>query len=176
MFRRLTVLFIVLGVLLMGCSPPTTAKSPTPTSESQSQVQTATNKGQNLPISAQATVPKGTKIKLEVAETPEQQMMGLMHRPALPDDQGMLFVFPSAQPVKFWMKNVPVALDMVFLQNGVVKYIKTAAPPCKKEPCPTYGPNVPIDQVIELRTGRATELGLKVGDKVNIEFLKPQAS
>ncbi|WP_413171345.1 DUF192 domain-containing protein [Anabaena azotica] len=169
MFRGLSVLFIFLSVLLMGCSPPTTAKSPTPLS---SQVPATTNPGQKLPISAQATVPNGTKINLEVAQTPEQQMMGLMYRPALPDDQGMLFVFPSAQPVQFWMKNVPVALDMVFLHKGVIKYIQTAAPPCINEPCPTYGPNTPIDQVIELRAGRATELGLKTGDKLKIESLK----
>jgi hypothetical protein len=84
-----------------------------------------------LPISAQATIPNGAKINLEVAKTPEQQAMGLMYRPALPDDRGMLFVFPSAQPVSFWMLNVPVSLDMVFLQDGVIKYIETAAPPVK---------------------------------------------
>jgi uncharacterized membrane protein (UPF0127 family) len=170
MLRRQTVLYLLLSVLLIGCSPPTTAES---TTTSTSQVQVQTPKGQNLPISAQATIPNGTKINLEVAKTPEQQMMGLMYRPALPDDRGMLFVFPSAQAVSFWMLNVPVSLDMVFLQDGVIKYIETAAPPCKSEPCPTYGPNVPIDQVIELRSKRATELGLQVGDKVKIEFFNP---
>jgi uncharacterized membrane protein (UPF0127 family) len=97
--------------------------------------------------------------------------MGLMYRPALPDNRGMLFPFSSPQPVKFWMKNVPVALDMVFLQNGVVQYIQAAAPPCANEPCPTYGPNVPIDTVIELRAGRAAELNLLTGDSIKIEFL-----
>ncbi|AFZ58980.1 DUF192 domain-containing protein [Anabaena cylindrica FACHB-243] len=174
MLRRLSLFPILLSVLLMGCSPATTAKPPTVTSGSQ--IQTSIPKGQNLPISAEATLPKGTKIKLEVAETPEQQMMGLMYRPALPDDRGMLFVFPSAQPVKFWMMNVPVSLDMVFLHNGVIKYIQTAAPPCNSQPCPTYGPNVPIDRVIELRAGRATELGLQVNDQVKIKFLKSGAS
>jgi uncharacterized protein len=162
----------LLSVLLMGCSPPTTAKSPNPTSELQVQAP----KGQNLPISAQATIPKNRKIKLEVARTPEQQMMGLMYRPALPDDRGMLFIFPSAQPVKFWMKNVPVSLDMVFIQNGRIKYIETAAPPCNSEPCSTYGPNVPINQVIELRAGRANELALQVGDAIKIDFFKPGAA
>lgn len=125
--------------------------------------------GQNLPISAQATFPKGRTIKLEVARTQEQQMMGLMYRPALPDNRGMLFVFPSEQPVRFWMKNVPVPVDMVFLQNGVIKYIENAAPPCEYEHCPTYGANTPIDQVIELRAGRASKLGLQVGDNVKID-------
>ncbi|MBD2625938.1 DUF192 domain-containing protein [Trichormus variabilis] len=176
MFRWLSLFSIFLSVLLMGCSPPTAANPPTNTSDSQ--VQTLVSKGQNLPISAQATIPNGTKIKLEVARTPEQQMMGLMYRPALPDDQGMLFVFPSAQPVSFWMMNVPVSLDMVFMENGKVKYIQTAAPSCNREPCPTYGPGpkVPINQVIELRAERATELGLQVGDKVKIEFLNPGTS
>jgi uncharacterized membrane protein (UPF0127 family) len=174
MFRWLSLCSLFLSVLLMGCSLPTTAKPATPTSEPQTQAPVSL--GQQLPISAIATVPNDSKIKLEVARTQQEQMMGLMYRPALPDDQGMMFVFPTPQPVQFWMKNVPVALDMVFLQNGVVKYIKAAAPPCAQEPCSTYGPNVPIDTVIELRSGRAAELGLKVGNTVKIEFLDSGAS
>jgi uncharacterized protein len=170
MLRELTSLSVLLSILLIGCSPPTTAE---PNATSSRPVQVQAHKGQNLPISAQAIIPNGTKINLEVAKTPEQQMMGLMYRPDLPDNRGMLFVFPSPQPVKFWMKNVPISLDMVFLHKGVIKYIQTAAPPCKSEPCPTYGPDVAIDQVIELRSKRATELGLQVGDKLKIEFFKP---
>jgi uncharacterized membrane protein (UPF0127 family) len=117
------------------------------------------------------TIGNGKKIDLEVAKTAEQLMMGLMYRPALPDNRGMLFVFPSPQPVGFWMKNVPVSLDMVFINRGVVKYIKTA-PPCENEPCPTYGPRVLIDQVVELRAERARDLGLKIGDRVKIELFK----
>ncbi|MEH2435050.1 MAG: DUF192 domain-containing protein [Nostoc sp.] len=167
MIHRLSLLSMLLSILLMGCSVPTTAKSPSPTSNSQTPA--PENLGQKLPISAKAIVPNGTTINLEVAQTPQQQAMGLMYRPALPDDRGMLFGFPSPQSVSFWMKNVPVALDMVFLQNGVVKYIQAAAPPCASEPCPTYGPNTPINQVIELRSGRAAELKLKVGDIVKIK-------
>ncbi len=168
MMRWLSLLPMLLGILLMGCSMQTTAKSPTPTPSATTQ--TAAPAGQTLPISAKATVPNGTTIELEVAKTQEQQEKGLMYRPALPDNRGMLFQFPSAQPVSFWMKNVPVPLDMVFLQNGMVKYVETSAPPCTKEPCPTYGPNVPVDTVIELRSGRAAELNLQQGDRVKIEF------
>lgn len=157
---------IVLGILLISCSQQTPAKAPditvSPTTVS------VNNNGQQLPISAVANLDDGTQIELEVARTPQQQAMGLMYRPALPDNRGMLFNFPSAQPVSFWMKNVPVALDMVFLRNGVVQYIKASAPPCTEEPCPTYGPRTLIDQVIELRSGRAAELGLEKGHKVTI--------
>ena len=169
----LSLCSILLSILLMGCSPPTTAKSPTVTPESLTQ--TPVNTGQNLPISAIATFPKNIKIQLEVARTQEQQQMGLMYRQALPNDRGMIFLFTAPQPVKFWMKNVPVPLDMVFLRQGVVQYIQASAPPCNQEPCSIYGPDVSVDQVIELRSGLAAELGLHQGDQVKIDFLSPGA-
>ncbi|KZL49744.1 hypothetical protein A2T98_11150 [Nodularia spumigena CENA596] len=167
MMRWLTLVPMLLSLLLMGCSMETTAKSTTSTPSTQ----TKAFNGQTLPISAEAIVSNGTRIQLEVARTGEQQAQGLMYRPALPDNRGMLFQFPAEQQVRFWMKNVPVPLDMVFLQNGVIKYIEDSAPPCTSEPCPTYGPNVPIDTVIELRSGRAAELNLQEGQPVKIEFL-----
>ncbi|MBD2199328.1 MULTISPECIES: DUF192 domain-containing protein [Calothrix] len=168
MLRGLSLFSILLSVLLMGCSPPTTAKPPTNTSESQTL--TPVSAGQKLPITAEAIVPNGTKIQLEVAKTPKQQEIGLMNRTSLPDNQGMLFKFPSPQPVRFWMKNTLIPLDMVFIHNGVVKYIQTSAPPCTKDPCPTYGPDTSIDTVIELRSGRSSELGLKVGNSIKINY------
>jgi uncharacterized membrane protein (UPF0127 family) len=165
MLHELSLFSILLSVLLMGCSPPTTAKPP---NTSDAQTQAPVSAGQKLPISAEAIVPNGIKVQLEVAQTPKQQEIGLMYRTSLPDNQGMMFKFLSAQPVRFWMKNTLIPLDMIFMQNGVVKYIKTSAPPCTSDPCPSYGPNTLIDTVIELRSGRATELGLKVGDSITI--------
>ncbi len=157
---------IVLGILLISCSQQTPAQPPNITVSSTPTV--VNNLGQKLPISAVAITPNGRKIQLEVARTPKQQAMGLMYRDALPDNRGMLFEFSSPQPVSFWMLNVPVPLDMVFLRQGIVQYIAASVPPCTKQPCPTYGPRTLIDQVIELRSGRAAELGLKKGDKVII--------
>lgn len=182
MINKLFLLSVVLGILLAGCYTPTPAVSPTATPSFQTQApmnlehKRPTQTGQQLPISAVATVPNGTKIQLEVARTPQEQAMGLMYRPTLPDNRGMLFEFPSAFQASFWMKNVPVPLDMVFMRDGVVKYIAASAPPCNSNPCPTYGPRTPINQVIELRSGRASELGLKEGSLVKIEFLNPTSS
>jgi hypothetical protein len=84
----------------------------------------------------------------------------------------MLFPFDPPRPASFWMKNTLIPLDMIFLRNGEVKAIEADVPPCTTTPCPSYGPDqIEIDQVIELRAGRAAELGLKVGDRVNIKFL-----
>ncbi len=173
MNRWLNLFPAILGVLLISCSTPTPAKPPAATLTTQAPASTApsVNRGQQLPISAVAVVPNGTRIELEVAKTPQQQQMGLMYRPPLPNNRGMLFEFPSPQPVAFWMKNVPVPLDMVFTHQGVVQYITSNAPPCAQQPCPTYGPNKLVDRVIELRAGRAAELKLKVGDRISIKFL-----
>lgn len=126
--------------------------------------------GQELPISAEANV-AGETIALEVAKTQQQQAMGLMFRDSLAPDRGMLFTFERPQPASFWMKNVKLPLDMIFLRDGKVKAI-AAAPPCRKDPCPTYGAGTIVDQVIELRGGRATELGLQVGDRIELKFLE----
>lgn len=164
---------LMLSLLLMGCSTQSTAKI-TPNSYTVSnQALPVINKnlGQNLPISAIAIVANGTKIELEVARTLEQQEMGLMYRPPLPANRGMLFQFSSPSPESFWMKNTPVPLDIVFLRKGVVQYIAASVPPCTTNSCPTYGPRTLVDQVIELHSGRAKELNLKIGSYVKINAL-----
>ena len=166
------MLGIVFSVLLLGCSSPTPARSPIATPSPQVE---SVNLGQTLPISAQATI-AGHTIGLEVARTPEQQATGLMYRSALGDYRGMLFKFESPQVARFWMKNVRIPLDMIFLQDGEVKAMAASVPPCTTSPCPSYGPETLINQVIELRGGRAAELGLKVGEQVKIKFLDSERS
>jgi uncharacterized protein len=158
---------IGLGILLLACAPPSVSSSPGTPAPGVPEA----NGGQVLPITAVAEA-AGQIIQLEVARTPEQQAMGLMFRSPLPADRGMLFLFNPPRQVHFWMKNTPSPLDMIFLRNGEVKAISLNVPPCTTTPCPTYGPWTEIDQVIELRSGRATELGLKVGDRVSIRFLQ----
>ena len=95
-----------------------------------------------------------------------------MFRSALPDNRGMLFPFSSPRRTSFWMKDVPVALDMVFIRSGEVIAIAPQVPPCPAEPCPSYGPDGQIvDMVLELRSGRAAEIGLQPGDTVTISPL-----
>jgi uncharacterized protein len=129
-----------------------------------------TVRGQKLPLSAQVSI-GGQNIQLEVARTNEEQSMGLMYRTELAKDRGMLFVFNPPRSVKFWMKNTLIPLDMVFVSNGVVKHIGANIPPCQADPCPSYGPEaeMQIDGVIELRSGRAKELKLKIGDRLKVE-------
>ncbi len=162
---------IVLSVFLLGCSNSTlpTELKPVPQQNSL-QLQTK-NSGQMLPIGAKAIM-GGEVIELEVTETPEQKMLGLMFRKHLPDNRGMLFPLEPPDYPRFWMKNVEISLDMIFLRDGIIQAMAQNVPPCTAAPCPTYGPQILIDRVIELRGGRAAELGLAVGDRVKIEYLE----
>lgn len=154
-------------LLLPGCSHSFVHQNSSPPIANASDTQ---QQGQMLEISAVAQI-AGETIELEVAETSEQQAMGLMFRDALPDNRGMLFPFESERRVSFWMKNVPVALDMIFIRGDRVIDIAVSVPPCLAELCPIYGPEAAVDKVIELRGGRTKELGLKTGDSIVIKPL-----
>ncbi|HAZ43018.1 MAG TPA: hypothetical protein DDW76_38370 [Cyanobacteria bacterium UBA11369] len=133
---------------------------------------------QSLPISAKALVGNQV-IELEVARTPQQQAVGLMYRTDLPANRGMLFLFHPPQTVNFWMKNVQIHLDILFLKDGVVKAIRLTArfaiapkaPPCTTTPCPTYSSGIPVNHVLELRGGQVERLGLKIGSRITIQPL-----
>lgn len=155
-----------LSMLMIGCSSSPSTTTP-PEARSGDAVQVS-NPGQSLPISAKLDV-AGQVVQLEVAKTPAQQAMGLMFRTELAPDRGMLFPFNPPRPVSFWMKNTLIELDMVFLRDGKVVAVASNVPPCKAEPCPAYGPTGTIDQVIELRGGRAKELGIKTGDRLTVQ-------
>jgi len=176
---------LLMGILMIGCSAPVPAASPEASAtqaiaasgqpetglKEAGQKETAPakpNLGQMLPITAQIKIADQT-IQLEVAQTDEQQAIGLMYRTTLEGNRGMLFPFTPPRRVGFWMKNVSINLDMVFLHNGHITAIASNVPPCKEEPCSIYGPKGLIDQVIELRSGRAKELGLKVGDRLTVQ-------
>jgi uncharacterized protein len=161
-------LALTLGVLILSCSlgdQPVIGELPPPIAG-----QAMMPQGQRLPITAIAVV-GNTRIHLEVANTPAEQELGLMFRDSLADDRGMLFPFQPARPVGFWMKDCRMSLDMIFIRLGKVVGIAANRPPCTTEPCPVYPSLVPIDQVLELRGGRAAELGIGVGDAVKVNFL-----
>ncbi len=156
-YQRL-LLVLVLGLLAVSCVVSTSASS----HNQEGMV------GQVLPVSATVKI-SDQMIQLEVAKTAAEQAMGLMYRDSLPDNRGMLFLFNPPRTVGFWMKNVRIPLDMVFMLGGRVVDVAHGVPPCQTEPCPIYGPAGAVDQVIELRGGRAKELGIQPGDRIVIQ-------
>ena len=119
----------------------------------------------------QAILPDQTVIKLELATTFEEQRRGLMFRPSLPEDRGMLFLF-AGEPTdrEIWMKNTWVALDLVFLDAaGKVVRVTDNVPPCRVEPCPRYPSGHPVPTVLELAAGVAARHGVVEGATLSFE-------
>ncbi len=132
---------------------------------------------QYLPIEAQWCVSEDPPrcIDLEVPTTPRQFSMGLQQRPALPSLRGMWFVFSPPEVAKFWMHRTLAPLDLLFIANNRILAIEANVPICPNLPCPSYGPNTPVEGVVELGAGEAARLGLKVGSPVQIQWLAQPA-
>jgi uncharacterized membrane protein (UPF0127 family) len=115
----------------------------------------------------------GKSVTAELAVTDEERARGLMFREKILPDQGMLFVFEMEDAHSFWMKNTLVYLDMLWLdsQRRVI-HIEANVPPCKEDPCPSYGPGVPARYVLELKGGGAAASGIKLHDQ--LQFVLPE--
>jgi hypothetical protein len=101
---------------------------------------------------------------VQIAATPEQQEHGLMFVRSLGGDEGMIFPYDPPQNVSFWMKNTLIPLDMVFIRaDGTIARITTANA-LDETPVPA---GEPVAAVLEIRGGRAAELGVREGDKVD---------
>lgn len=126
---------------------------------------------QILEVEATTTI-NGTTIELEVVDTPEELSRGLKFRRELPQNRGMLFDLGKRhKDVPFWMYQVRIPLDIIYLDNGVITHIAANSPPCnapKPQNCPIYkAPSA--THVIELNAGKAAELNLQVGEKIRID-------
>jgi uncharacterized membrane protein (UPF0127 family) len=138
--------------------PGSSAPAPTPTAATAA------------PAGPRAEMPSGAVYRLELARTPEEQALGLMYRESLPDRTGMLFLFDDAQPHHFWMKNTMIPLDMIWMdESGRVVYVSANTPPCKAEPCATYGPEGPARQVLEIAGGLAARENVTVGSTLKFQ-------
>ena len=104
------------------------------------------------------------RFDVEVAMTSEQQAQGLMFRTDLPPYGGMVFPMKPARTASFWMKNTVIPLDMLFVRgDGTIAAIAANRKPYTREPSSA---GIPVAGVLELRGGRAAELGIAEGDKI----------
>lgn len=110
-------------------------------------------------------------ITVEVAETPAEHQQGLSFRSSLAPDAGMIFVFSSPQPQRFWMYGMHFPIDMIFIRDGrVVDYEEDVPPPSETQNDPAVVTSMEdADMVLEIPAGRAKELGIALGTEVTLE-------
>jgi uncharacterized membrane protein (UPF0127 family) len=119
--------------------------------------------------SARAQLPEialtinGQQLTAEVAYTEESRTQGLMYRRILPENRGMLFVFPRAAPLSFWMMNTYIPLSIAYLDDrGVILNI-TDMKPLTTNTHPSAGP---ARYALEMNQGWFARRGIKPGAKV----------
>lgn len=151
--HRRAVLALALGVTLVACAGAKTVVD---------------ERGRPLePLSIVTSTGKHSFL-VEIADDDASRARGLMFRPPLADDRGMLFQFPAAREQSFWMRNTPSPLDIIYIDpQGRVVSIAKHTTPFSEAPVPSYGA---ANGVLELRAGRSDEIGLKAGDFVEHGF------
>lgn len=116
------------------------------------------------------TVSVGNKpLTIEVVNTLASITLGLSGRESIGSD-GMLFVLPQQTIPTFWMKEMKFALDMVWIQDGkVVEVTANVHAPDHSIPLnelPLYSPKQPVEMVLEVPAGKASEWGLVPGAEI----------
>jgi len=162
-----TSLLLLLG---LACTGKTKLENPegqqpaAATIDSQAESRTLGEEIDQLP---EAIAPDGDDFSLELALTPEETAQGLMFRPHLAENRGMLFIFKQERIRSFWMKNTLIPLDIIFLDStGRVADISANATPCHVEPCPQFVSLAPARAVLELNAGAAAAHKIEVGSVI----------
>ncbi len=108
----------------------------------------------------------GHRFRVEIADSPEERERGYMEREDIEPDQGMLFVFPGDRKLSFWMKNTPTPLSIAYIDSeGYIREIHDMEPYSEKS-ISSLGS---VRYALEVLHGRFQELGISVGDKLEIE-------
>lgn len=120
---------------------------------------------QVIPLSVTTPGGKTHAFRVEMAITPQEQARGLMFRTEMGPDEGMLFPYDQPRMLSFWMKNTVLSLDLIFIdEERRVINVAADAVPYSEQSIHSAAPGI---AVLELNGGRARELGIVPGSKVD---------
>jgi len=113
-----------------------------------------------------------TTLNIEIADEPSEIQQGLSGRPALAPNAGMLFILSAKRIPTFWMKDMRIALDFIWIDGDRVVDITENIPPPASGTTDlqllTYSPLVPVTKVLEVNAGFISSHQISIGDKVKI--------
>lgn len=109
-------------------------------------------------------------IDVEIADSENRRMLGLMYRQDLEPLQGMLFIFPYEDLQSFWMKDTPLSLDMIFVNGAreIVTIHRNTTPLSQQN----YASTRPTQFVVEVNAGFTDQYGIREGDKIRWRRMK----
>jgi uncharacterized membrane protein (UPF0127 family) len=101
---------------------------------------------------------------VDVARTYQETQQGLMFVEEMPEERGMIFLYPRPIPLKFWMKNTLIPLDILFFDStNTLVHIERNATPHDLSP---RGPETPTCTVVELNANIARKYEIEIGSKL----------
>ncbi len=102
-------------------------------------------------------------ITAQLAQTPQQREIGLMLRPSMAANDGMLFAFDQAGQQCFWMKNTLIPLAIAFVaDDGSIVNIDSMKPQTLDGHCSLK----PVRFVLEMNEGWFAKRGIKAGSRL----------
>ena len=105
--------------------------------------------------------------EVEIADTPAKRELGLQYRRELASDRGMIFLFPREAGQTFWMKNTPIPLDMIFINDERrIVGIAEQAVPFSLDPRSVGRAS---RFVLEINGGLSKRYGIRAGDAVRFQ-------
>ena len=110
----------------------------------------------------------GNVFYVDVADDPDERLLGLSNRESLGKDRGMIFLFEKENLYGFWMKGMFFPIDIVWVKGDQVAGFSENLEPDDRFDRPLYYPPDPVDKVLEINAGEVQRRGMKIGDPVEI--------
>jgi len=121
---------------------------------------------ENLP---QTNLPRVTlhirhqPLEAQLATTPKQRQIGLMHRTQMPQNEGMLFIYQDDAERCFWMRDTPLPLSAAFIdKDGIIVKLVAMQPLTDKSHCSEQ----PVRFVLEMQQGWFKQRGITIGERL----------
>ena len=154
---RLILLLVVTGSILASC---TGKNSDSPGEEVIETIPFSKHGGLEFVRGSETLA----SIDIEIADTDSSRQRGLMQRTSLPENSGMLFIFPVEEEQGFWMGNTQMSLDLIYVAaDSTIVSIAKYAQPMALETIPS---GAPAQYVVEVPAGYADSYGIIEGDRI----------
>jgi uncharacterized membrane protein (UPF0127 family) len=136
-------------------------------------VAAACNSSSNLTYDAVLEI-KAKKYNIQLADTPQERLVGLAGVPRIKDSEGMLFLFSEPKRLEFWMKDMQFPIDIIWINGDkIVEITENIQPQPNRtdQELTIYKPSVDVDKVLEVNAGWALRKDIRPGNTITI--IKP---
>ncbi len=109
---------------------------------------------------------KNITFSVEVVRTSEEKRRGLSNRNFLPEKQGMLFLYDKPDRYSFWMKEMLIPLDFIWINNSQIVELTENVQPEDYQPPKALSPEIESTSILEVNAGTVEKFNFQIGDRI----------